>query len=141
MVRACLLDAGMRGTLAISWPNCRSFRRVKPPSGSGYSYRNFPRREGLTVEQSLAGLGRGVTADVGVQIPDALVTDCVRLCCSLCLLENDPSIIEPDVLSKDRGKFEDTGDEKYVEKAHRRGRLAGLSGGESKWHPTTGDRT
>jgi hypothetical protein len=42
-------------------------------------------------------------------------------CCSLCLLENDPSVIEPDVLSKDRMRFEASGDEKYIDKAHRRG--------------------
>jgi hypothetical protein len=88
-----------------------------------YTYRNFPRRSGLTVEQSLAGLGRGITADIGVQIPDDLLTDCVRLCCSLCLLENDPEIISPDVLSKDRDKFDRTGEQKYVEKAHRRGKV------------------
>jgi hypothetical protein len=88
-----------------------------------YTYRNFPRRSGLTVEQSLAGLRRGITADIGVQIPDDLVTDCVRLCCSLCLLENDPTIISPDVLSKDRDKFDGTGDQKYVDKAHRRGKI------------------
>jgi hypothetical protein len=88
-----------------------------------YTYRNFPRRAGLTVEASLAGLGRGVTADLGVRIPDDLLTDCVRLCCSLCLLENDPSVIEPDVLSKDRAKFESSGDQRYVDKAHRRGKV------------------
>ncbi|MCU0980581.1 MAG: hypothetical protein MUF25_15635, partial [Pirellulaceae bacterium] len=58
-----------------------------------YTYRNFPKREGLTVEQSLAGLGKGITADMGVQVPDGLIADCVRLCCSLCLLEQDPSVI------------------------------------------------
>ena len=52
-----------------------------------------------------------------------LIDDCVRLCCSLCLLENDPSVIEPDVLSKDREKFEASGDAKYVDKAHRRGKI------------------
>ena len=88
-----------------------------------YSYRNFPRRSGLTVEQSLAGLGKGITADMGVQVPEDLITDCVRLCCSLCLLEHDPSVIEPDVLGKDRDKFEQTGDDRYVDKAHRRGRV------------------
>jgi hypothetical protein len=88
-----------------------------------YTYRNFPRRSGLTVEQSLAGLGKGITADMGVQVPEDLITDCVRLCCSLCLLENDPSVIEPDVLSKDRDKFETSGDQKYVDKAHRRGKV------------------
>ena len=88
-----------------------------------YTYRNFPRRSGLTVEQSLAGLGKGITADMGVQVPEDLITDCVRLCCSLCLLENDPSVIEPDVLSKDRDKYESTGDPKYVDKAQRRGKV------------------
>lgn len=88
-----------------------------------YTYRNFPRREGLTVEQSLAGLGKGITADMGVQVPEDLITDCVRLCCSLCLLDKDPAVIEPDVLSKDRDKFEQSGDQKYVDKAHRRGKV------------------
>ena len=88
-----------------------------------FTYRNFPRREGLTVEQSLASLDRGVSADMGVQIPETLIDDCVRLCCSLCLLENDPSVIEPDVLSKDRDKFEASGDDRYVDKAHRRGKI------------------
>jgi len=89
-----------------------------------YTYRNFPRKPGLTVEQSLASLGtKGLFADIGVQVPDSLVMDCVRLCCSLCLLENDPSIISPDVLADDRAKYEATGDQKYIEKARRRGKL------------------
>jgi hypothetical protein len=89
-----------------------------------YTYRNFPRKPGLTVEQSLASLGtNGLFADIGVQVPDSLVMDCVRLCCSLCLLENDPSIISPDVLADDRGKYEASGDQKYVDKAHRRGKV------------------
>ncbi|MHC4402545.1 MAG: hypothetical protein ACYTG0_23015 [Planctomycetota bacterium] len=32
-------------------------------------------------------------------------------------------MIEPDVLSKDRDRFEQTGDEKYVAKAHRPGKV------------------
>ena len=56
-----------------------------------YTYRTFPRRPGLTVEQSLTSLGlKGLFADIGVYVPDSLVMDCIRLCCSLCLLENDP---------------------------------------------------
>lgn len=31
--------------------------------------------------------------------------------------------IEPDVLSKDRDKYESAGDQKYVDKAHRRGKV------------------
>ena len=80
---------------------------VMPGGVPIYTYRNFPRKPGLTVEQSLAGLGKkGLFADIGIVIPDSLVTDCVRLCCSLCLLENDPSVISPDVLADDRARFE-----------------------------------
>jgi len=88
-----------------------------------YTYRNFRRQEGLTVEEAIKELGSNELAELGVQIPDTLINDCVRLCCSLCLLEHDPSVIEPDVLSKDRARFEQTGDEKYVAKAHRRGKV------------------
>jgi len=97
---------------------------VMPGGVPIYTYRNFPRKPGLTVEQSLASLGKkGLFADIGIVIPDSLVTDCVRLCCSLCLLENDPSVISADVLADDRARFEQTGDEKYVCKAHRRGKV------------------
>ena len=88
-----------------------------------YTYRNFRREQGVTVEEALGELRSDGLAELGVQIPNALVTDCVRLCRSLCLLESDPTVISPDVLSKDRGKCDDTGDEKYIDKAHRRGKV------------------
>jgi len=88
-----------------------------------HTYRNFRREQGVTVEEALSELRSDGLAELGVQIPNDLVTDCVRLCCSLCLLESDPTVISPDVLSKDRGKFDDTGDEKYIDKAHRRGKV------------------
>ncbi len=96
---------------------------VMPGGVPIYTYRNFPRRSGLTVEQSLASLGRNVFSDIGVQVPNPLIDDCVRLCCSLCLLENDPEIISPDVLADDRAKYEQSGDQKFVDKAHRRGKV------------------
>ncbi len=88
-----------------------------------YTYRNFRRQEGLTVEAALGELRRGWTAEMGIQVPDSLIDDCVRLCCTLCLLENDPEIISPDVLADDRAKYEQTGDQRYVEKARRRGKV------------------
>ena len=93
-----------------------------------YTYRNFRRVPGLTVEEALQELGSNELAELGVQIPLDLIADCVRLCCSLCLLENDPSVIEPDVLSKDRAKFEGSSDQKYVDKAHRRGKVGWIVG-------------
>jgi hypothetical protein len=71
----------------------------------------------------LARLERDRTADKGVQAPEDLMIDCVRLCCSLCLLDHDPQIISPDVLNKDREKFDSTGDDRYIDRAHRRGKV------------------
>ena len=72
----------------------------------------------------MTGLGKvGLFSEFGVQVPDSFIMDCIRLCCSLCLLENDPEIISPDVLADDRAKFEASGDQKFVEKAHRRGKV------------------
>jgi hypothetical protein len=88
-----------------------------------YTYRNFPRKEGLTVEQSLAGLRGDKFAEIGIQTPEDLMMDCVRLCCTLCLIENNPEIISPDVLADDRAKYEASGDQKFVDKAHRRGKV------------------
>jgi hypothetical protein len=56
------------------------------------------------------------------QPPEELVNDLVRLCCALCLLENDPELISPEVLADGRAKFDQTGDQKYVEKARRQGK-------------------
>ena len=53
-----------------------------------------------------------------------LVQDCLRLCTMLCLLADDPDVITPDVLADDRQKYEASGgDSKYVDRAHRRGKL------------------
>jgi hypothetical protein len=53
-----------------------------------------------------------------------LVQDCLRLCTMLCLLADDPEVITPDVLADDRQKYEASGgDSKYVDRAHRRGKL------------------
>jgi len=47
----------------------------------------------------------------------------LRIALSLLLLADDPSIIEPDVLSKDERKYEQTKDQKFIKKAHRRGKV------------------
>ncbi|MGO8683141.1 MAG: hypothetical protein ACLQUT_00950 [Thermoleophilia bacterium] len=52
-----------------------------------------------------------------------MAQDCLRLCAMLCLLADDPDVITPDVLADDRPKYEESGDHKYVEKAHRRGKV------------------
>ena len=105
-----------------------------------YSYRNFRRRNGLTVESALRELKPDWSVAMGVAIPDSIVDDCIRLCCSLCLLENDPEVISPDVLADDRAKFEQSGDQKYVEKAKRRGKVGWDVGRQIRSSRITGDR-
>lgn len=85
--------------------------------------RMFPLSESMTVEQALNELGEDPSAKIGIEVPNAFFSTMVRLACTVCLLADDPQIIEPDVLADDRVKFEETRDIKYVEKAHRRGKL------------------
>lgn len=88
------------------------------------AYLCFPRSQDVTVEQALADLFSLVDpTDRDASRIQPLMTECVRLCCTLCLLDNDPSVITPDVFAKDREKYETTLDPKYLEKARRRGKV------------------
>lgn len=58
--------------------------------------------------------------DAGVEEAFSLA---VKISLSVLLLADDPSIIEPDVLSKDELAYEHTKDQKYVDKARRRGKV------------------
>ena len=89
------------------------------------SYRILRLQEGVTVEESIreASANNFPGAVEGVQIPQEIVIDCTRLVCSVCLLEDNPEIISPEVLSDDLSKYEATLDPKYIQKAHRRGKV------------------
>ena len=52
-----------------------------------------------------------------------MVLNSLRLCAMLCLLADDPDAITPDVLADDRRRYEASGDQKYVDRAHRRGKM------------------
>lgn len=53
----------------------------------------------------------------------------MRIAVGVCLLGEDSEWVEPDVLSKDRLKFEQTGDPAIVERAKRRGKFGWVVGG------------
>jgi hypothetical protein len=63
------------------------------------------------------------SATVGLAIPPTAKASIIKLVCTLCLLENDSSIIEPDVLDKDRAKYERQPDQTIVDRAVRRGKI------------------
>lgn len=63
------------------------------------------------------------SARVGVPVPSLFVQQVLQLVCCVGLLGEDSDLLEPDVLTADRLKFEATGEAKYVDKAHRKGKI------------------
>lgn len=59
--------------------------------------------------------------DAGEALDYSFIGDAVRLYCTLCLLDQDSELLSNIVLNKDRIKYEETGDDKYVAKAAKRG--------------------
>lgn len=86
------------------------------------TYRNVPTKESLTIESTLNLAADAESLKVGLQLPDDIEIDCLRLVCTLCLIADDPEIITPEVLSKDQRKYKENPDPKYVQKAIRRGK-------------------
>lgn len=76
-----------------------------------------------TIEESLNALPADIPSLAGKQLDDAIVKDAIRLACTLCLIGDDPSILEPEVLAKDRHRVDQSNIENLVEKARRRGKL------------------
>lgn len=84
---------------------------------AGTSVITFPLIADTTIEQMLTQSVGPVT----LQLSAAAMV--LRLCLGVCLLDNDPSIISPDVLDCDRLKYDETKHQKYIDKAHRRGKV------------------
>lgn len=93
-----------------------------------YVFRTFRQLKGMSVNQALDELAISGSMKEGLQVPESLIYSCVKLVLTLCLLGNDPELISPDVLSKDRNEFERSGDQKYVEKAIRKGKRGWVVG-------------
>lgn len=77
---------------------------------------------GINCEQAMDALGRDASMNVGLQIPEEQTEDVVRLVVACCLMADnaEDGLIEPEVLSKDRGK---PNVEACVERARRRGHI------------------
>lgn len=71
-----------------------------------YTWQNFFFEEGVTVAESIASL-----TDTGEQTPEeyATILDCVKLVIGVCMIGagQDRDLICPDILSKDRGKWDE----------------------------------
>lgn len=88
---------------------------------TAHTYRAFFKHESMTIDWSLQHLPHHNSIRDGVQIPDEVVNDILRILCTLCLFKDDPEIVEPIVLNKDERKWRETRDPALVAKAVRRG--------------------
>lgn len=77
--------------------------------------------DGGNIEQSLA---RGRKENHDSTCDDEAVTTIYKIIATLCLLKNDPDLIEPEPLEADREKWERDHSPALIEKAERRGKRA-----------------
>ena len=75
------------------------------------------------------------TAEKGMPLPREDRLNAMKLFVGICLLSDDNDLIQPDVLSKDRSKYQRTLDLNLVEKAKRKGKFGFLIGNLSETSP------
>jgi len=75
------------------------------------------------------------TVEGGTALPRELHKAAMKIVAVCLLLENDPEVIQPDVLADDLEKFKQTLDPKYIEKAKRRGKFGWVIGRDIEVSP------
>lgn len=103
-----------------------------------YSFRFFPLREDMTIEDSSRLFTEHRSASEGVQIPQHISENVIKLCACLALIGQDSDIITPDILSKHTDKWEAASESErlaMVEMAHRRGKKGWNIGAEIEYSP------
>ena len=81
-----------------------------------HTVRGLVLRDDVSMEELLT---RG--RDLGDEVDEEAVANVTRLVVALCLLKNNPDLIEPEPLEADRARWEETHDPKLIEKAVKRG--------------------
>lgn len=69
------------------------------------AFKFFPLREDMTIEDAANLLPAHDSFNVGVSIPQEVMTTVVRLCACVALIDSDSDIIAPDILNKDKDKW------------------------------------
>lgn len=70
-----------------------------------YIFKIFPLLPDKTIEEAAKLLPKDASWNYGVQVSEELVETIVKLCCTVCLIGQDPDLISADVLSKDRSEY------------------------------------
>lgn len=86
-------------------------------------YKHILKCPGWSIERSFKEIPHHESAGEGVIYPEHIIEDCARIVCTLCLMAEDPELVVPDVLSKDKAKYAESRDASLVVKAHNRGKV------------------
>ena len=103
-----------------------------------YSFRFFPLREDMNIEEASKLFTEHRTASEGVKIPPNILENVIKLCACLSLISQDSELITPDVLSKHSEKYKTATPyerECMVAMAHRRGKKGWDVGAEIEYSP------
>jgi len=87
-------------------------------------FRRIPKTEGATIEECLDALPTHPDINIGMRVPPEIITDTVRLTAGCCAISRDADdeLVRPDILSKDRRKWDSATEEqrqKMIERAAR----------------------
>lgn len=110
-----------------------------------YTYRSFRLEgngtyQGLTseyqdpdssVEDRMKDLELHLSFEEGIVVPNEVIENCVRVVCTVCLIGDDPELIERDVLGKDRPKVHGATEEemaRIIGRADRKGKIGWILG-------------
>lgn len=87
------------------------------------SFMCFELIPGMSVDAAIDRLGE-YEYDEGIAVPIAAFKSCVKIMCGLAVLdETEKHLFTPDVLTADKRKFEETGEQRYIDKAIKRGKF------------------
>lgn len=102
------------------------------------SFRFFPLREDLTIEQAADLLPPHESADKGIKVPDSVATTLIRLCACIALIDSDSDIITPEILNRDKNKWDNASEtqrQEILNRAKDRGRYGWNIGASIEYAP------
>lgn len=97
------------------------------------SFKFFPLRDDMTIWDASYALDKHVSWASGLIVPAEIEQNIVRLCACVALIDNNPDLIRPEVLTADAAKWAAASEDeraKLVERAKKRGKYGWSIGAE-----------
>jgi hypothetical protein len=103
-----------------------------------YSFKFFPLRADRTVEECVNLFTKHKSADYGVEVPEQITTQVIKLCACIALIDEDSEVISPDILVADKDKWASASPQDkltMIAKAQRRGKFGWNMGAQIQCSP------